>query len=104
MTVKPSTPQGISALPSPSDHAEMPKRMVGRRIVRACSCGKPWPCDQSKWNRLRADIRQERDIMDEQAADHGELSGHEWQTERCYGRVEECDRILALMDELEADR
>ena len=93
-----------TVLSSPSDHAEMPHRMVGRRMVRTCSCGKPWPCEQSRWNRLRADIRQERDLMDEQAADHSELSGHEWQTERCYGRVEECDRILAHMDELEADR
>ena len=92
-----------AVLPSPSDHAEMPKRVVGRRMVRTCSCGKPWPCDQARWNRLREHITQERAAQDQLAGDHEE-SGHGWQTERAYGRVEALDRLLAVMDELEAGR
>ena len=91
-----------TVLPSPSDHAEMPHRMVGRKLVRTCSCGKPWPCDQTRWNRLREEIRQERARQAQLAADHAE-SGHDWQTERAYGRVEALDRPLATMDRMEAE-
>ncbi len=92
-----------SVLPSPSDHAEMPHRVVGRTLVRTCSCGKPWPCDQARWNRLREHIRQERAFQDQLAADHSEL-GHDDQTERAYGRVEALDDLLVTMDRMEADR
>ena len=93
----------MTVLPSPSDHLEMPKRMVGRRLVRTCSCGKPWPCDQTRWNRLREEIQQERAAQDHLAADHDE-SGHYWQTERAYGRVEALDRLMAVMDRMETDQ
>ena len=91
-----------AVLPSPSGHAEMPHRMVGRKLVRTCSCGKPWPCDETRWNRLRAEIERQRAGQDQLAADHAE-SGHDWQTERAYGRVEALDRLLATMDRMEAE-
>lgn len=50
---------------------------------------------------LREHIKQERAAQDEMAADHSELSGHDWQTERCYGAVEALDRLLATMDRME---
>ena len=56
-----------------------------------------------RWNRLRDHITQERAAQDQLAGDHEE-SGHGWQTERAYGRVEALDRLLAVMDELEAGR
>lgn len=31
----------------PAEHTEGPHRMIGRRLVRTCSCGKPWPCQQA---------------------------------------------------------
>ena len=92
-----------SILPSPSDHLEMPKRMVGRRLVRACSCGKPWPCDQAQWNRLREEIRQLRATEYDLAGDHAEL-GHDGPSERAYGAVDALDGVLALMDRMETDR
>ena len=92
-----------AVLPSPSDHAEMPHRMVGRTLVRTCSCGKPWPCEQARWNRLREHIRTERADRDQLAADHEE-SGHDWQTERAYGAVEALDRLMVTMDQMEAGR
>ena len=88
-----------TVLPSPSDHAEMPKRMVGRRLVRSCSCGKPWPCDQSRWNLLRAEIAEERVIHYERACDLSD-EGTDGD-ERAFGRVEECDYLLALMERME---
>ena len=90
-----------TVLPSPSDHAEMPHRMTGRKVVRTCSCGKPWPCDQSRWNRLRDHITRERAAQDEAAGGHGEL-GHRDQEERAYGRVEALDGLLAAMERMEA--
>jgi hypothetical protein len=30
----------------PAVHTEGPKRMTGRKLVRTCSCGKPWPCPE----------------------------------------------------------
>ena len=54
-----------------------------------------------RWNLLREEIRTERAAQDELAADHAEL-GHDDQTERCYGRVEALDRVLATMDRIEA--
>lgn len=87
-------------LPSPSDHAEMPHRMTGRRLVRTCSCGKPYPCEEGRWNRLREHITGERAAQDQLAADHGEL-GHRDQEERAYGRVEALDGLLATMDRMD---
>ena len=89
-------------LPSPSDHAEMPKRMVGRRLVRSCSCGKPWPCDQTQWNRLREEIQRERATHYERACDLAD-EGKDGD-ERAFGRVEECDYLLTVMDRMEADQ
>ena len=63
----------------------------------------PWPCEQARWNRLREHIRQERAAQDQLAADHSEL-GHDWQTERAYGRVEALDDLLVTMDRMKADR
>ena len=92
-----------AVLPSPSDHAEMPHRMVGRTLVRTCSCGKPWPCDQARWNRLREHIRTERAAQDELAAEHAEY-GREFRSARAYGAVAALDRLLEVMDRMEADR
>ncbi len=58
---------------------------------------------ETRWAALREEIRQERATQDQLAADHEE-SGHDWQTERAYGRVEALDRLLATMDRMEADR
>jgi hypothetical protein len=91
-----------SVLPSPSDHLEMPKRMTGRRLVRTCSCGKPWPCEKSagmRWTSLRDHIRQERATQDDLAAEHAEY-GRDDQSERAYGRVEAYDEMLATMDRM----
>ena len=92
-----------SVLPSPSDHAEMPKRMVGRRLVRTCSCGKPWPCEQARWNLLREVIKMERDAQDGLAAEHAEY-GRDARSEQCYAEVKTLDWVLATMDRMEADR
>ena len=82
-------------------HTERPVRLADGKTY--CSCGKPWPCDQARWNRLREHIRTERAAHDQLAADHEE-SGHDWQTERAYGAVEALDRLMATMDQMEADR
>ena len=88
----------MTAIPSPSDHAEMPKRLVGRRIVRSCSCGKPWPCEEGRWNRLRAEVQQYRDIHRNHAAD---LEDEGRNAATAYARALELDSVLALMDRLE---
>lgn len=46
---------------------------------------------------LRQQVQQARDDYDEQAADHGDLTGHEAQQERAYGRVEMCDEVLGWL-------
>jgi|ERR1035441_9944226 hypothetical protein len=58
------------------------------------------------WTELHAYVKEQRGIYDEQAAEHGELTGHEAQEGRAYGRVEAYDEVLAYMDsaEKEADR
>ena len=61
----------------------------------------PWPCEQARWNRLREHIRTERAAQDQLAAEHAE-SGHDWQTERAYGAVLILDRLMAVMDQMEA--
>jgi hypothetical protein len=55
------------------------------------------------WAALRADIKRDRDTYYEQAADHGELAGHEPQEARAFGRVEAYDSVLGWMDEAELD-
>ena len=89
-----------SVLPSPSDHAEMPKRMTGRKVVRTCSCGKPWPCDQSRWDRLREEIAELRAVHYERACDLAD-EGKDGD-ERAFGRVEAYDELLATMERMEA--
>jgi hypothetical protein len=88
-------------LPSPSDHLEMPKRMTGRRLVRTCSCGKPWPCDQSRWNLLRAEVERYRDAHRDHAAD---LEGEGKDAATAFARALELDWVLAVMARMEADR
>ena len=57
------------------------------------SLGAVFPAD------LRTEIKAERDAQDQLAADHEE-SGHDWQTERAYGRVEALDWMLATLDRI----
>lgn len=52
---------------------------------------------------LRDRIRAERTALDEAAAEHAEY-GRDDQSERCYEQVRLLDRLLAVMDELEAGR
>jgi len=96
-------PDMAAVLPSPADHLEMPHRMIGRKIVRTCSCGKPWPCDQARWNRLREHIRAERAAQDQLAAEHAGY-GREFRSSRAYGAVAALDRLMTVMDEMEAGR
>ena len=56
---------------------------------------------EARWNRLREHITQERAALDEAAAEHAEY-GRDNQSERCYEQVRLLDRLLAVMDELEA--
>lgn len=85
-------------LPAPSDHLKMPKRLVGRQIVRTCSCGKPWPCEQGRWNRLRAEVKQYRDAHRSHAAD---LEGEGKDAATAWARALELDWVLAAMDRME---
>jgi hypothetical protein len=55
------------------------------------------------WTELHAYVKEQRGIYDEQAADHGEMTGHEAQEERAYGRVEAYDEVLAYMDSAEKE-
>lgn len=50
---------------------------------------------------LRESVRKDRELYYEYALDHGE-QGHEEQEHRYYGRVAQCDDMLAAMDRLEA--
>jgi len=50
-----------------------------------------------RWAALREHIRTERAAQDEIAADQAEL-GHDWSSERAYGRVEALDQMMAWMD------
>ena len=93
-----------SALPSPADHAEMPKRLVGRTVVRTCSCGKPWPCEQSRWAALRAEIEKKRATACNVAAGLSDEEAERFVTGRAFGRVDGYDEVLATMDRMEAGR
>jgi hypothetical protein len=88
-----------SILTSPSDHTEMPKRMVGRKVVRTCSCGKPFPCEEGRWNRLRAEVERYRDAHRDHAAD---LEGEGKDSGMPFARALELDWVLATMDRMEA--
>ena len=55
----------------------------------------------ARWNRLREHITQERAALDEAAAEHAEY-GRDDKSERAYGAVEALDRLLAVMDRIEA--
>ena len=73
------------------------------RVERAQAMAEPGPLTPGQcWAALREHIRQERAAQDEIAADHSELSGHDRQEERCYGRVEALDELLATMTRMEA--
>ena len=58
---------------------------------------------EARWGQLRDLIRDERSAQDQLAADHAE-QGRDWTSERAYGRVEALDRLMAVMDEMEAGR
>ena len=93
----------MSVLPSPSDHAEMPHRMVGRQLVRRCSCGAPWPCERSapgRWAALRVKLTEDIAIEQELGDDYSEMStdtseataGWHW------GKAQALRDLLAWMD------
>ncbi len=50
-----------------------------------------------RWTALREQVQQARNDYYEQAIGHGELSGHEEQEARAYGRVEMCDEVLGWL-------
>lgn len=54
------------------------------------------------WAALREHIKQERAAQNDIACDHSELTGHEQQEERAFGRVEAYDEMLATMDRMTA--
>lgn len=57
---------------------------------------------ETAWAELRERITIDRREYDQQAAEHGEMGKDHWEREeRCYGRVEQCDDLLAAMDRLE---
>jgi hypothetical protein len=69
-----------------------------------CACGRAWPCPHSaegKLQALREQVQQARNDYYEQALGHGELTGHEEQEARTYGRVEMCDEVLGWLAEAE---
>ena len=55
----------------------------------------------ARWNRLREHVTAERAALDETAAEHAEY-GRDDQSERCYEQVRLLDRLLAVMDRIEA--
>ena len=68
------------------------------RVTRAQAMAAPGPLTPGQcWAALRAEIAQERAAQDEIAADQAEL-GHDWSSERAYGRVEALDQMMAWMD------
>jgi|ERR1700722_2270820 len=54
------------------------------------------------WAALKAEIQRDRATYYEQACDHSELTGHEQQEERAFGRVEAYDDLLKAMERMEA--
>ena len=56
-----------------------------------------------RWDEFRRAIKRDRDLYYEQATGHGDLSGHEAQEERAYGRVLAYDEVLAAMDRTEQE-
>ena len=96
-----------SVLPSPSGHAEMPKRVVGRRLVRTCSCGKPWPCEKSageRWAELRVKLNVDAATEQRLGDDYSETSGDlAWDSaNQHWGRAQALREVLASMDKMEA--
>ena len=96
-----------AVLPSPSDHAEMPHRMIGRRLFRTCSCGKPWPCEKSadtRWTSLREQITRDAATEQELADGYSEMGtdSSEDRANRHWGRAGALREVLATMDRLEA--
>jgi hypothetical protein len=59
-----------------------------------------------QWSALRDRITADRAAFDEQANDHSEMGGpaHQWQAERLWGRVAQCDALLAFMAGLDGGR
>ena len=55
------------------------------------------------WAEFRATAKRDRDLYYEQACGHGEMTGHEAQEERAYGRVLAYDEVLAAMDRTEQE-
>jgi ATP/maltotriose-dependent transcriptional regulator MalT len=49
------------------EHVRQPSRIVGRRLVRSCSCGEPWPCPittrEAEITRLREHIDTDHGVM-----------------------------------------
>lgn len=72
----------------PPGHIEGPKRMAGREMVRTCSCGKPWPCEQARWNQLREKVQKAREFQRKFAAD----------TEDARGTARALNGVLAAME------
>ena len=88
---------GILNMYSPDD-----VKMLARAIRDAVQ-EKPTMAPDARWAALRATIKQDRDGYYEQACDHSEMAGHDAQEERAFGRVDECDDILAAMDRAEKE-
>ena len=57
---------------------------------------------EARWAALRSEVESMRGDKYQLAGDHEE-SGHDWQTERCYGAVEALDWMLATIDRMAAN-
>jgi hypothetical protein len=68
------------------------------RIVRTFGLS---PADG--WAEFRADVKRDRDLYDQQAADYSETPAGAAQSEHAYGRVEACDKVLEAMDSAEKE-
>ena len=98
-----------SVLPRPSDHLEMPKRVVGRRLVRTCSFGASWPCEKSaglRWTSLRDQITRDAATEQELGDGYGDMGTNpSWDcANQHWGRAEALREVLATMERMEADQ
>lgn len=76
--------------------------MHGHGLVRNILAGvltEAGRTDRVRWQELRQQVQQARDDYDEAANDHGDMTGHEAQQERAFGRVEALDEVLGMLAE-----
>lgn len=91
---------------SGDETGELKQRAEDMLSDLAASLGASFPEAEGRWSALRTAVTADRAIYDDEANDHSDMSGdaHRDLAERCWGAVAECDRLLKLMDEMEAGR